>query len=343
MPVMFEDGTMSFDDTQQMDQTFILPKENGDAAKTAPPITLTPPAVEEAVFTFTETETKPPPKHVQVELAQVKEEDESEQPEVPANGAATKVAYTGTGKYDALLIRLSKGVQEVDVMLLRKLLRVLKETAVGTAEFEGTWGAKGEYIHTFFHDTMALLQALKAAQADVSVKEYALMLVRQTILTQGAYCNDQANDAFLQLIAYRLDSVAEIAAAADSALDVFAKHLDKDACLDAILGFISGQEEEEGDQQTYSSMFAVETSPLVIALTCLAGVLARFQKGDLEQSLLDSLISMCMQKLNDHIPEIRKSSLDVLVALNKLGEEAVQQAMSTMTVAQQKLLESYIE
>ncbi|KAI8050251.1 hypothetical protein BDF22DRAFT_144512 [Syncephalis plumigaleata] len=265
-----------------------------------------------------------------------------------------------------------------DSLIFRKLIRLAKETSpdIDPTLTESVWGANGEGFSALVTESITFLENEK----DVAKKEYCILLVKQLLHCESALLGVDANALLRQLMICRTNDSHSVCSAAEDALDAFVSLTNHQVCLDALIHLLEGcvahiasearangegGEEEENESTNndgeasssdqhnnstndttstinFGTLFGVKSNPLATGFMLFSKLLRRSECTILSSEAVAKIVGLATEGLNNHTPEVRKSAVDLLVALHGIQGDQLDVYLTHLSVPQRKLVAVYI-
>ena len=189
---------------------------------------------------------------------------------------------------------------------------------------------KALWADCFAQLLVALLEAL--ADADVAVREAALLALRDLALHQPALCGEYLSLVAPRALAALRDGEAAVSAAADAALDALFSKVDAQRCVDALRPLLPA---------AGAAPAAVPASAARV-VRCLSAAVQRAKPAPL-QAALPALLPPLFAAFNAETADVRKAVVFCLVDLYLAIGEPLMPSLAPLSSAQAKLLQIYIQ
>ncbi|KAI9591182.1 clasp N terminal-domain-containing protein [Syncephalis fuscata] len=260
-------------------------------------------------------------------------------------GASEKIDLLQRG-----LTQLHSGC--ADSLMFRKLIRLAKETSpeVDPLLTNSVWGINGEGFSALVTESITYLENEK----DVAKKEYCILLVKQLLHCESTLLGVDANALLRQLMACRVDDSHSVCSAAEEALDVFVSLTNYQVCIDALIHLLEGcaahvalsadEEHHTADANAinFRSLFGLKSNPLASGFMLFSKLLQRSESNILTSEIIAKVVGLATEGLNNHTPEVRKSAVDLIVALHSIQGDQLDVYLTNLSVPQRKLVAVYI-
>jgi CLIP-associating protein 1/2 len=189
---------------------------------------------------------------------------------------------------------------------------------------------KALWADCFAQLLVALLEAL--ADADVAVREAALLALRDLALHQPALCGEYLSLVAPRALAAVRDGEPAVSSAADAALDALFSKVDAQRCVDALRPLLPA---------AGAAPAAVPPSAARV-VRCLSAAVQRAKPAPL-QAALPALLPPLFAAFNAETADVRKAVVFCLVDLYLAIGEPLMPALAPLSSAQAKLLQIYIQ
>ncbi|RKP10993.1 clasp N terminal-domain-containing protein [Thamnocephalis sphaerospora] len=263
---------------------------------------------------------------------------------LPASSPLPANATEKIGILQRALVQLRAG--NADSLVFRKLIRLAKETSmdVDPELAASVWGLVGEHFTELVNECVRFLER----ESDAARKEYCVLLIKQLLHCEATFLGPNASTVLHRLMTSRADDSHAVCSAADDALDSFVMLVDRQLCLVALISLLddcaahSLGKEATQSSESLSMLFGLKTNPLAVGYALLAKLLRRHDDGGLQDENTAKIARLATEGLNNNVPEVRKSAVDLIVALNAVPGVQLDPHLTHLSVPQRKLIAVYI-
>lgn len=237
--------------------------------------------------------------------------------------------------------------QKIDMMLLRKLIRISRDSNLAKNKDHAVevWGSEGER----FYDLMSMLLKLIENDMASELKEYILLLLKELIANQTEFATLHAEELVNKFMICRSSNSNDISSTAEEAMDEFLKVVNNKISLSALVEYIEAELIVKASIAADSSAAvanppqSVRSSPIAAAFSALSLLVSKMPGDDIDDERVSQMFHIATNGLNDDLPEIRKSAVELLVVLDAIPGLRSEGYLQQLTAPQLKLFTTYKE